>query len=154
MTFIKTIRRRDEAMHSVTANHARSRSRSQERALEDADDAFEQLEKRYLSYSTSSTDTDDESSAPSYARAMTDPLTERKHYVGDESFPTLPRFPCSVNGDKHCWSEPSNDIYSVRGPNYLQDGNKVESGPYLLRARGCDVLLSADGCAPPKQVGR
>ena len=147
MTLIKTMRRRNEAMHAVKA----PRARSQERPLQDnEDDFFLKLEKRYLSDS-SSTDTEDDSQSTSPDRAMTDPLTTRKHY---ESFPTLPRFPNRETGDKHCWSEPHNEIYSVRGRNYLQDGNKVESGPYLLRARGCDLLLSTEGCAPPKHVGR
>lgn len=159
MTLIKAMRRRNEALHSVSVNTpSHQRARSQERVLQDRDDYFEKLEKRYLSYSTStSTDTEDDSQAtpPPFPHAMTDPLVERKHFVEcDESFPTLARFPVSSSGDKHCWSEPNHGIYAVRGSNYLQDQQKVESGPYLLRARGCDLLLSPDGCEPPKHVGR
>lgn len=155
MTLIKAMRRRNEALHSVKApNHSRSQS-SQEPVLEDNDDVFAKLEKRYLSDSaSSSTDTDDESqivTPPYYHRAMTDPLAERKHFFNDEAFPTLPRYPDS---ESNCWSEPCHEIYSVRGENYLQDSQKVQSGPYLLRARGCDLLLSPQGCAPPKNVGR
>lgn len=148
MTLIKAMRRRNEAMHSVKG----TRSRSQERPLQDnEDDMFLKLEKRYLSDSCSTDTEEDSSQSTSPDPATTDPLTTRKHY---ESFPTLPRFPNQNTSDKHCWSEPRNEIYSVRGPKYLQDGNKVKSGPYLLRARGCDLLLSTDSCAPPKHVGR
>jgi hypothetical protein len=160
MTLIKAMRRRNEALHSVSVNTpSHQRARSQERMLQDnKDDYFEKLEKRYLSYSTSSTSTDTEDDSqvttPPFPHAMTDPLVERKHFEFDESFPTLARFPVSSSGDKHCWSEPNHDIYAVRGSNYLQDQQKVESGPFLLRARGCDLLLSPDGCEPPKHVGR
>ena len=56
--------------------------------------------------------------------------------------PTLPRFPVSQTHDKNCWSEPPVNKFQVRGPNYLNDKKKITSGPYLLRARGCDLFLS------------
>lgn len=59
-----------------------------------------------------------------------------------DAFPTFPRFPVADNRDRHCWSEPPVDIFSVRGPNYFQDGKKVTSGPFLLNSRGCDLLLN------------
>ena len=56
--------------------------------------------------------------------------------------PTLPRYPVSQTHDKNCWSEPPVNKFHVRGPNYLTDKKKIQSGPYLLRARGCDLFLS------------
>lgn len=147
----KAMRRRKDDTTTMKSNH--QRSRSQERALDNNEeqDYFEKLEKRYLSYSCSSTDSSTEDESP-----MTAPLTERKHFfANDDSLPTtIPRFPVSETHDKHCWSEPGHDIYTVRGPHYLQDDQKVESGPYLLRARGCDLLLASDGSPPPEHVGR
>jgi hypothetical protein len=51
-------------------------------------------------------------------------------------------YPIAQTQDKNCWSEPPVDIFCVRGANYLRDKIKVDSGPYLLRARGCDLFLS------------
>ena len=148
MTLIKAMRRRNEALHTVNPNQ-HHRSRSQEPTFEDQEDIYKKLDRRYLSDSSSSTDTDDDYN-PLFSRGMTDPITQRKHFM-DESFPTLPRFPFAETHDKHCWSEPDNNIYSVRGPTYLQDSEKVTSGPYLLRARGADLLLTSN---PPQNVGR
>lgn len=158
MTLIKAMRRRNEALHSI--KEPKDGTNSQQPVIDNEEDLeFAKLEKRYISSDSCSTDTDDDSqfvaTPPSYHRAMTDPLTERKRAFFDtsESFPTIARFPLCT-GNRNCWSEPSHEIYCVRGANYLQDGQKVESEPFLLRARGCDLLLSPDGVAPPKNVGR
>jgi Protein ENHANCED DISEASE RESISTANCE 2, C-terminal len=55
---------------------------------------------------------------------------------------TLPRYPVAETRDKNCWSEPPISIFSVRGANYFVSKKKVQSGPYLLRARGCDLFLN------------
>lgn len=55
--------------------------------------------------------------------------------------PTLPRYPVAETRDLNCWSEPPVDIFKVRGKRYLLDKIKVNSEPYLFRARGCDLLL-------------
>uniref|UniRef100_A0A7R9WXB0 Protein ENHANCED DISEASE RESISTANCE 2 C-terminal domain-containing protein n=1 Tax=Craspedostauros australis TaxID=1486917 RepID=A0A7R9WXB0_9STRA len=62
----------------------------------------------------------------------------------DAALPTMPRFPVAETRDTNCWSEPSVSIFRVRGPNYLHDKKKIQSGNYLLRARGCDLFLSDD----------
>ena len=56
--------------------------------------------------------------------------------------PTFPRYPMSENRNKNCWGQPDVQIFRVRGPNYFADSKKVESLPYLLTARGVDLLLS------------
>lgn len=56
--------------------------------------------------------------------------------------PTLPRFPCVEQQNENCWSEPPINIFRVRGKDYLTAKNKVPSQPYLLRSRGCDLLLT------------
>jgi Protein ENHANCED DISEASE RESISTANCE 2, C-terminal len=63
------------------------------------------------------------------------------------ALPTLPRFPFIETKNKNCWSEPPVAIFQVRGPDYAQSKSKVESGPYLLTARGCDIFL-ADASSP------
>lgn len=146
MTILKKAMTRRRNEKSSASSNPHLRSRSQERALAQQDALFESLEKRYLSHSCSSTDSSTDEDSP-----MTAPLTERKRFCEDT---TIPRFPVGSQRDKHCWSEPSHSIYSVRGDSYLEDGQKVESGPYLLRARGCDLLLSSNGNEPPCHVGR
>mmetsp|Transcript_14542 Transcript_14542/g.26333 ORF Transcript_14542/g.26333 Transcript_14542/m.26333 type:complete len:332 (-) Transcript_14542:298-1293(-) len=146
MTILKKAMTRRRNEKSSASSNPHLRSRSQERALAQQDALFESLEKRYLSHSCSSTDSSTDEESP-----MTAPLTERKRFCEDT---TIPRFPVGSQHDKHCWSEPSHSIYSVRGDSYLEDGQKVESGPYLLRARGCDLLLSSNGSEPPCHVGR
>jgi hypothetical protein len=64
--------------------------------------------------------------------------------------PTIPRFPVAETRNQNCWSEPSIDIFRVRGDNYLNDKKKIPSEPYLLRARGCDLFNSDD---PPISIG-
>jgi hypothetical protein len=67
-------------------------------------------------------------------------------------FQTLPRYPVASTRNLNCWSEPSVEIFHVRGWNYLVDKKKIPSGPYLLTARGCDLFLSK--CTPPKNIGQ
>jgi hypothetical protein len=64
--------------------------------------------------------------------------------------PTIPRFPVAETRNQNCWSEPSIDIFRVRGENYLYDKKKIQSDPYLLRARGCDLFNSDH---PPISIG-
>ena len=66
------------------------------------------------------------------------------------TMPTLPRYPVAESRDLNCWSEPPLDIFRVRGPHYLKDKKKVPSDPFLMRARGCDLLLfPPDAKHPP-----
>ena len=50
----------------------------------------------------------------------------------------------------NCWSLPVHTSFHVRGPNYLVDKKKVESGPFLFPARGVDLFLT-DAC--PENIG-
>jgi hypothetical protein len=56
--------------------------------------------------------------------------------------PTLARYPVAETRNQNCWSEPPVDIFSVRGPDYFASKKKIQSGPYLLQARGCDLFLN------------
>lgn len=103
----------------------------------------------------------------SHKRAFSDPFDSNDDMVkqifanGDgsavpasnsaDALPTLPRFPVSATRDLNCFSEPPINIFHVRGPNYLDDKVKISSGPYLLRARGCDLFLSEHA---PNDIGR
>lgn len=130
------------------------RSRSQERSLDEM----------HLDDNTASTESDNDSHSHGaslylHQRAMSDPVDaaevishERKHNLLKETFPTLPRYPMGETHDKNCWSEPSEDIFKVRGARYLRDESKVVSGPYLMRARGSDLLLVTGH--PPENIGR
>ena len=56
--------------------------------------------------------------------------------------PTLPRYPVAATRNRNCWSEPPVALFQVRGRDYLRNGRrKVQSGPYMAPARGCDLLL-------------
>lgn len=78
-----------------------------------------------------SEESDENSVAASRARTMS----------RDMNLATMPRYPHHESKDRNSFSEPPVSIFSVRGPNYFQDKKKVSSGPYMLPARGCDLLL-------------
>lgn len=65
----------------------------------------------------------------------------------------MERFPdnAEIGSVLNCWSEPPCKVFNVRGDNYLTDGKKVPSGPFLFPARGMDLFLT-DTC--PENVGR
>jgi hypothetical protein len=50
----------------------------------------------------------------------------------------------------NCWSVPDSTNFHVRGPNYLVDKKKVESGEFLFPARAVDLFLT-DAC--PENIG-
>lgn len=89
-----------------------------------------------------------------HVRAMSDPFDAQHDddttqaassasSILDQVFlPTFPRYPVLETRNKNCWSEPPVDTFHVRGPNYLSDKRKVDSGPYLLQARGCDLFIN------------
>lgn len=116
----------------------------------------------HIDDNTTSTESDNDShgTAPYlHQRAMSAPIDaaevtthERKHTLLKETFPTLPRYPIGETHDKNCWSEPAEDIFKVRGARYLRDDSKVVSGPYLMRARGSDLVLVNGN--PPENIGR
>jgi hypothetical protein len=67
-----------------------------------------------------------------------------------DGLPTLPRYPVAATRNKNCWSEPPSSAFRVRGVGYVAGGHKsaqtkVESGPHLLSARGCDIFLTGGG---------
>lgn len=78
-----------------------------------------------------SVESDENSLSASRARTMS----------RDMNLATMPRYPHHESKDRNSFSEPPVSIFSVRGPNYFQDKKKVTSGPYMLPARGCDLLL-------------
>lgn len=51
----------------------------------------------------------------------------------------------------NCWNEPACTDFKVRGPTYLTDHQKVNSGPFIFPIRGIDLFLT-DAC--PEDVGR
>ena len=94
-----------------------------------------------------------------HRRSISDPhLVEKDDTVGDvfmdavsqhstsqqksSIVDTMPRYPVMDTRNKNCFSEPPVSIFHVRGPSYFRDKKKTKSGPYLLRARGCDLLLA------------
>jgi hypothetical protein len=64
----------------------------------------------------------------------------------------LPRFPegASLGSEINCWSEPEPTNFHVRGPKYLNDKVKVESGDFVFPVRGVDLFLT-DTC--PENAG-
>lgn len=68
-----------------------------------------------------------------------------------EAIPTLPRYPIAENKNCNCWSEPPHSRFNVRGASYLRDKKhvKVQSGPYLFRALGADLILTNASSGPP-----
>mmetsp|Transcript_9702 Transcript_9702/g.15022 ORF Transcript_9702/g.15022 Transcript_9702/m.15022 type:complete len:325 (+) Transcript_9702:75-1049(+) len=88
---------------------------------------------------------------PSHRRSASDPFDapdggdlelEYKTTEFLKVFPTLLRYPVAESQDRNCWSQPPANEFKVRGPDYLKDSKKVPSEDFLLRARGCDLLLT------------
>ena len=63
----------------------------------------------------------------------------------------LPRYPGEHNSGQSCWSIPVDDIFHVRGENYLVDRVKVPSGPSPLTCRGVDIWITDN---PPRHIAR
>merc|ERR1719343_261967 len=62
-----------------------------------------------------------------------------------KALPTLHRFPCTQTRNQNCWSESPAEMFSIRGPNYMNgDKTKIGCKNYLLQARGCDLFLTQD----------
>ena len=62
-----------------------------------------------------------------------------------KALPTLHRFPCTQTRNQNCWSESPAEIFSIRGPDYMNgDKKKIGCKNYLLQARGCDLFLTQD----------
>lgn len=64
------------------------------------------------------------------------------HTSGGAVIATLPRYPISQQRNKNCWSVTPIETFSIRGRNYFVDKKKIKSGPFLLEARGSDLLLN------------
>jgi hypothetical protein len=144
------------------------RSRSVERCVngdsdldrDDGDDKFEDSEHV------------DQTSRRFHRRSISDPFDTQEHTehgqveddnddffdaVGIVSAPhregiisTMPRYPCSATRNKNCFSEPPVSIFHVRGPDYFSTQTKIKSGPYLMKARGCDLFLTDNSQDPDK----
>lgn len=54
----------------------------------------------------------------------------------------------------NCWSEPSSNIFKVRGKNYLRDKVKVKSPKSLFPCLGVDVWLSKEDNPPMRHIIR
>lgn len=65
----------------------------------------------------------------------------------------MPVFPegAALGSHFNCWSEPSCENFYVRGPKYLKDRVKIESGDFLFPVRAVDLFLTD---TPPENAGR
>ena len=68
---------------------------------------------------------------------------------GDYLSSPLPKYP--NNNGSSCWSQPSHDIFHVRGATYLRDKVKICSGPSPLTCRGVDVWITDN---PERHIAR
>lgn len=73
---------------------------------------------------------------------------EDQHYLASP----LPVFPegAKLGSQFNCWSEPDPKTFKVRGPDYLKNKKKVESGSFIFPIRAVDLFLT-DLC--PENVG-
>jgi Protein ENHANCED DISEASE RESISTANCE 2, C-terminal len=81
-------------------------------------------------------DDDDEESEGEAMEDGTAGMHQYDHYLSSP----LPRFP--DNGGTSCWSQPSNDIFFVRGANYFKDKIKIPSDKAPLECIGVDFWLT------------
>ena len=147
----QNMRRASTSMRTENHPSPAIRSRSVERASQDLEEAVSKL--AFDDSERMASENGDDTTDRELHRAMSDPLDAQEDSeqpepkdseVSEKGFPTMPRFPVSETRDKNCWSEPPVNIFSVRGPHYFNDKKKVSSGPYLLQARGCDMLLNSE----------
>jgi len=73
--------------------------------------------------------------------------------IMDDVQSPLPLFPSGATLGSHlnCWSRPYCNLFYVRGPKYLKDRVKIESGDFIWPSRGVDLFLTD---TPPENVGR
>lgn len=73
--------------------------------------------------------------------------------VANEIQSPLPVFPegAALGSHLNCWSQPICDTFYVRGPKYLKDRLKIESGDFLWPVRGVDLFLTDTA---PENIGR
>jgi Protein ENHANCED DISEASE RESISTANCE 2, C-terminal len=81
-------------------------------------------------------DDDDEESEGEAMEDGSAAMHQYDHYLSSP----LPRFP--DNGGTSCWSQPSNDIFFVRGANYFKDKIKIPSDKAPLECIGVDFWLT------------
>ena len=86
--------------------------------------------------------------AEMFAEVVDDDEEEEEAVLGSP----LPRFPegAKIGTVNNCWSEPEPENFMVRGPNYLSDKKKIQSGKFIFPSRGIDLFLT-DTC--PENVG-
>jgi hypothetical protein len=79
--------------------------------------------------------------------------SESESEIMDETQSPLPVFPKGAELGSHfnCWSQPSCETFYVRGPKYLKNRVKIESGDFLWPVRGVDLFLTD---TPPENAGR
>ena len=85
------------------------------------------------------------------AGIMTESVLEEGHEDPLTKSP-MDMFPPGAKLGSHfnCWSVPDFTNFHVRGPNYLVDKKKIESGEFLFPARAVDLFLT-DAC--PENIG-
>lgn len=73
--------------------------------------------------------------------------------VMDDIQSPLPVYPkgAALGAHFNCWSQPPCENFYVRGPKYLKNRVKIESGDFLFPTRGADLFLTD---TPPVNVGR
>jgi hypothetical protein len=134
---VKPLRRNSEGqVPSSDANDPASQTIEPEKRLEQGRDSMESL-----------IDEDEEESDGEEA-SDEDYLDNLELQQGKLSSP-LPEYP--ANQGKSCWSMPRNDIFYVRGPNYLLDKVKIPSDPGPLACRGVDVWITDN---PERHIAR
>lgn len=93
----------------------------------------------------SSEELDCEGGSTKTFHSFDDTLSDRET-VDRQHIPTLPIY-TQQKTTKNCWSVTPLDRFVVRSANYLTTKSKVPSQPYLLTARGADLLV----CDPKKK---
>ena len=73
--------------------------------------------------------------------------------IMDDIQSPLPVYPkgAALGAHFNCWSQPPCENFYVRGPKYLKNRVKIESGDFLFPTRGADLFLTD---TPPENVGR
>lgn len=98
--------------------------------------------------------------SPKPNRRMSTEMGASPDYDGDndsesmnETQSPLPVFPkgAALGSHFNCWSQPICENFYVRGPKYLKNRVKIESGDFLWAVRGVDLFLTD---TPPENAGR
>lgn len=96
------------------------------------------------SHTESDTENDDEFSTSANTDVNVDNKLQKPLATLRSAFPE--------SDAQNCWSEPSGNLFRVRGKNYLNDKKKIQSEENIFKTRGVDLLLSDVG--GPTEIGR